>query len=488
MKHSKSGARSLLYLAWLHGIVGSLAMVSILQVNPPGNACESYEVNPSCRIVCERQNDTVAAVFKDIIPCSELSASYRYRKESWFCNTDFNMDEYPESFPFFLETMESAAHFYYYGDPEAMKRIQACKGYHHSCHWHFPYIRDPISGLDFSQGMLSAIQQLRNPKKYVNEIYEGLNPDFQAEVQRLKQSDVFYMASNIFTHDNRSGVVNELMRYIDVDSWGEDHLNMNRSLLSDYSLGRRDVLKAGREKLGIMANYKFTLAFENAVAEDYVTEKVWGALAVGSVPVVLADRSIFNLIPSRYAIIFVQDFKTMEELASYLSMLLVDDALYAKHTAWRDQRWAPSFIDYLRKGEEVSRQDHHRDICEMYSTVDSGTERFPGPEQRVLKTSSGKTAGSTWRKPKFDDRRDNPIYLPPFVSTTDIKLPRPRHKTSLLRMPSIASITRTGRESMSELVATKSAFARVPLVFAFALIYSIIRLAMDIKRHHWHTT
>lgn len=33
------------------------------------------------------------------------------------------------------------------------------------------------------------------------------------------------------------------------------------------------------------ARYKFTLAFENADCEDYITEKLWRPLIVGSVPI-----------------------------------------------------------------------------------------------------------------------------------------------------------------------------------------------------------
>lgn len=39
-----------------------------------------------------------------------------------------------------------------------------------------------------------------------------------------------------------------------------------------------------KSKLDIIAPYKFVMAFENSVARDYVTEKIFGGLAVGTVP------------------------------------------------------------------------------------------------------------------------------------------------------------------------------------------------------------
>lgn len=41
--------------------------------------------------------------------------------------------------------------------------------------------------------------------------------------------------------------------------------------------------------LRLMAKYKFTLAFENALGEDYITEKFWRPLKLGSVPVYLGS-------------------------------------------------------------------------------------------------------------------------------------------------------------------------------------------------------
>lgn len=44
--------------------------------------------------------------------------------------------------------------------------------------------------------------------------------------------------------------------------------------------------------LRLTAKYKFTLAFENAVGDDYITEKLWRPLTVGSIPVYLGSPSV----------------------------------------------------------------------------------------------------------------------------------------------------------------------------------------------------
>ena len=42
----------------------------------------------------------------------------------------------------------------------------------------------------------------------------------------------------------------------------------------------------------VMAKYKFTLATENALCDDYITEKIWRPLMLGSVPVILGSPKI----------------------------------------------------------------------------------------------------------------------------------------------------------------------------------------------------
>lgn len=41
----------------------------------------------------------------------------------------------------------------------------------------------------------------------------------------------------------------------------------------------------------LMAKYKFTIAFENAIGDDYITEKLWRPLILGSVPIYMGSPS-----------------------------------------------------------------------------------------------------------------------------------------------------------------------------------------------------
>ncbi|MBK6803493.1 MAG: hypothetical protein IPG84_00810 [Betaproteobacteria bacterium] len=80
-----------------------------------------------------------------------------------------------------------------------------------------------------------------------------------------------YFASSAIDRSGRHAYVAELMRHVAVDCYGACH--RNRTLARDD--GRTT-------KLATIARYRFTLAFENSIARDYVTEKFYDPLVAGS--------------------------------------------------------------------------------------------------------------------------------------------------------------------------------------------------------------
>ncbi len=49
-----------------------------------------------------------------------------------------------------------------------------------------------------------------------------------------------------------------------------------------------------REFLKLLAKYKFVIAIENAVCDDYLTEKLWRTLQLGSVPLYLGENKCLS--------------------------------------------------------------------------------------------------------------------------------------------------------------------------------------------------
>jgi alpha-1,3-fucosyltransferase 10 len=98
--------------------------------------------------------------------------------------------------------------------------------------------------------------------------------------------------------------------------------------------------------------YKFTLAFENSFAPDYVTEKFWLPLMAGSVPVYRGTEAVTELAPAPGCYIDARDFASATELGAYLDDLDRDDAAYARFHEWRADDVSDAFKELTARLEE----------------------------------------------------------------------------------------------------------------------------------------
>jgi hypothetical protein len=144
---------------------------------------------------------------------------------------------------------------------------------------------------------------------------------------------------------NRSGRIEyaaELMRYLDIHSYGK--------ILHNHRVPPPD--RGRPTKLGIIAGYKFDLSFENACAEDYVSEKFFDPLVVGTVPVYLGAPNVERFAPGERTFINTADFRNPRELAEFLLYLDHDDAAYSAYFSWKEQPFRPAFRALL-EGQEA---------------------------------------------------------------------------------------------------------------------------------------
>ena len=115
----------------------------------------------------------------------------------------------------------------------------------------------------------------RDAKNYVKKT--ALTADFAKGKSKL----VAWLVSNCESSLMRTSVVNELRNYIEVDVFG----NCSTEFGQDRSCSNA---------VECLKDYKFYLSFENALCEDYITEKYWGRLG----KICFAD-SFVNLFISR---------------------------------------------------------------------------------------------------------------------------------------------------------------------------------------------
>jgi hypothetical protein len=84
------------------------------------------------------------------------------------------------------------------------------------------------------------------------------------------------------------------------------------------------------EKLSLLKQYRFTIAFENRQKKGYVTEKMFHPLLVGSIPIYWGAPDIRDYFNPK-AFIAVDDFDTYEECIDYVLQVNSDRKLLAEY-------------------------------------------------------------------------------------------------------------------------------------------------------------
>ncbi|XP_066914277.1 alpha-(1,3)-fucosyltransferase 11-like [Clytia hemisphaerica] len=144
---------------------------------------------------------------------------------------------------------------------------------------------------------------------------------------------------------DRDAYVRELMKHIKIDSYGPcvNNKKMPREI--------NGFVKLSSEKYyHFLAKYKFQIAFENCRCKDYMTEKVFRPLCIGSVPVYLGSKEARDLMPSNKSIIMVDDFESPKDLADFLIAVNANDTLYEEYLQHRKTKTItnPKLLNILK--------------------------------------------------------------------------------------------------------------------------------------------
>jgi glycosyltransferase involved in cell wall biosynthesis len=263
----------------------------ILFFNPPWGKPLNYpepEIPDGCEITTDRRRFREAAAV--VFHLTQLNGLKWFRKSpdqlwvAWW--------------------MECEAHYPHIRDARLMRLFDLTMSHHQTADIFTPYCRPEI---------LSTLRTPPQPK--------------------TREKLAAFFVSAPYNQSRRLEYAAELMKHMNVHSYGR---RMRNQLLV-HDLGRQTKLKT-------IANYKFTLAFENATDEDYVTEKFFQPLEVGSVPVYLGAPNIDQFAPGDRCFINTADFPSPKALAEYLLMLNENDAAYEEYFAWKASPFRPSFL------------------------------------------------------------------------------------------------------------------------------------------------
>ena len=165
---------------------------------------------------------------------------------------------------------------------------------------------------------------------------------FTRQLLKLPPLDkTLLISSNIIYEKEQYEYLRELMRYMDFDSYYDD--------LSPICLIESD---RDQKKQNSYRNYKFVIAFEDVVDNDYVTDKFYGPLLAGSVPIYLGAPNIEDFVPGDNCFVDVRQFENPKSLADFIQQCCEDEQLYAKFFEWRDQPLCQSFINKMEEQKE----------------------------------------------------------------------------------------------------------------------------------------
>lgn len=139
-----------------------------------------------------------------------------------------------------------------------------------------------------------------------------------------KTKDVCMFISSPVNKSRRLEYLSELMEYLPIDSYG----SWRRNCVVDDDQGYQT-------KLDIIKRYKFTIAFENALSKDYVTEKFFEPLLTGSVPIYLGAPNIEMFSPGEDAFIDVRDYESPKALADAIKSFCQATSRYDALLKWK---------------------------------------------------------------------------------------------------------------------------------------------------------
>jgi hypothetical protein len=178
--------------------------------------------------------------------------------------------------------------------------------------------------------------------------WAGNQDVFQPPPPKTHSKLVAFMGSNCDTGGakRRTAFVQELARYIEVHSFGHCLHNTDWPNIQGVN-PRRSHGDQMAQKIAVISQYKFYLAFENNDrTPDYVTEKIMNAFQAGSIPVYWGAPNIDMWTPSNHSIIKVSDFSSARALAKYLRDLDEDDVAYNRYFEWKKNP-SPHFLELM---------------------------------------------------------------------------------------------------------------------------------------------
>lgn len=151
------------------------------------------------------------------------------------------------------------------------------------------------------------------PFYVIRESFDMLRKNKRLSFNENKNGFASFVVSNNFcSSPDRNLFFNELAKYKFVASGGRYANNIGGPV---------------ENKLEFINKYKFNIAFENSKVNDYITEKIFDALAANTIPIYWGDKSIKEHVNPK-SFINIDDYNSIEEAIEFIKYLDNNEDLY----------------------------------------------------------------------------------------------------------------------------------------------------------------
>eukprot|EP00566_Odontella_aurita_P004671 CAMPEP_0113595116 /NCGR_PEP_ID=MMETSP0015_2-20120614/39467_1 /TAXON_ID=2838 /ORGANISM="Odontella" /LENGTH=786 /DNA_ID=CAMNT_0000502215 /DNA_START=238 /DNA_END=2593 /DNA_ORIENTATION=+ /assembly_acc=CAM_ASM_000160 len=190
------------------------------------------------------------------------------------------------------------------------------------------------------------------PLSYVNSDEHMFRMKGKDHKDRRREMPVFI--SNCRAASGRDRIIKHLGKYIPIEQFS-DKCKLKgaatMSLASAYPQCADQPPRRGGmwnpQKECVYFHSMFAFVAENTYEENYVTEKLFQPLKVGSIPVIAGDPDLYRRhLPSEGAAIFLEDFPDYASSAEYMRKVMDDPVAWKSHLAWKDEKeelWQDGF-------------------------------------------------------------------------------------------------------------------------------------------------
>ena len=183
-------------------------------------------------------------------------------------------------------------------------------------------------------------------------------------ISKNKTTDALWIVSHCPVWSNRKKYVDILKQYVNIDILGK----CGRK----WDCGKRHNHEAGDCFSILNSTYRYYLAFESALCNEYITEKFYENYKYDIIQVMRASNSKHRSIRiDKNVYVNTADFKNVHDLGRYLQTLNLDKEKYAKMLSEKDRYEAVPYVELLKERvcEICMRLNKLEDYKKVYEDV-----------------------------------------------------------------------------------------------------------------------